>query len=472
MMTDSPCPDSDAASRFFSNYLICLDKNSIPEKQRRWYVRRIEEFIKAHSGRKIKSLSPKDITHYFDVLGRQNHLSGWQFSQCIDAIRILYCDLLSTSASKEVDWNHWLYHARQLEIDHPSVARQLTPEELSYIKERNGTGPLQDVRKAHHELLVRFTTEIRRRGYSYRTEQSYEQWICRYILFCKGQNPELMGHHEVKAFLEYLAIRRQVSSNTQNQALCALVFLYDQVLGNKLGDLETFTKAKRPRNLPVVLSRSEVTALLNRMEGIQRLLASLLYGTGMRLTEGLRLRVLDLDFAYHRIHVHQAKGKKDRYVPLPTSLNDDLRHQIGEVKRLHAQDLADGYGEVLLPDALQRKYPGAGRELRWQFLFPSTRLAVDPHGGSIRRHHLHESALQKAIKRAASACDFNKRVGCHTLRHSFATHLLEANYDIRTVQELLGHANVSTTMIYTHVLNRPGVGVFSPLDQPLSPTAR
>jgi integrase len=190
-------------------------------------------------------------------------------------------------------------------------------------------------------------------------------------------------------------------------------------------------------------------SLLDQLQGIHKLLASLLYGTGMRLLEGIRLRVQDIDFAYHRIHVHQAKGKKDRYVPLTNTLAEDLREQIEVVRQLHEQDLATGFGE-----------------LKWQFLFPSGRLAVDPYGGKIRRHHLHESGLQKAVKRAATTCSINKRVGCHTLRHCFATHLLEANYDIRTVQELLGHAHVSTTMIYTHVLSRPGVGVFSPLDKP------
>jgi integron integrase len=207
-------------------------------------------------------------------------------------------------------------------------------------------------------------------------------------------------------------------------------------------------------------------SLLDQLQGIHKLLASLLYGTGMRLLEGIRLRVQDIDFAYHRIHVHQAKGEKDRYVPLTNTLAEDLREQIEVVRQLHEQDLATGFGEAVLPDALERKYPNAGHGLKWQFLFPSGRLAVDPYGGKIRRHHLHESGLQKAVKRAATTCSINKRVGCHTLRHCFATHLLEANYDIRTVQELLGHAHVSTTMIYTHVLSRPGVGVFSPLDKP------
>ena len=364
IMSDSPVNVPDAASRFFDNYLKCLNKASIPEKQRRWYVKRVEEFIKAQNGLKIKTLSGNDIAHYFETIGRQNRLSGWQFHQCIDAIRILYCDLLSTCVCQEVEWRYWQDSAKQLDFDHPTTARQLTPDELSYIKERKGEGPLNQIRTTHHGLLVRFTREIRRRGYAYRTEQSYEQWICRFIIFCKGVAPEEVAVDEVKSFLDYLAIRRRVSASTQNQALNALVFLYKQVLRRELGELGAFVRAKRPRNLPIVLSRSEVSALLAQLEGTQNLVASLLYGTGRRLLEGLRLRVQDIDFDYQRIHVHQAKGKKDRYVPLPNTLVEDLRQQINEVQRLHAQDVAAGYGEVILPDALALKYTNAGRELK------------------------------------------------------------------------------------------------------------
>ncbi len=467
-MNDIPTIVPDPVSRFYDNYLKCLLKASIPEKQRPWYVRRVEEFIKAQNGIKIKQLVGTDIARYFDVIGRQNRLQGWQFYQCIDAIRILYCRLLESPACKEVDWQFWYDSARQLDVDHPTTARQYTPEQLNYLKARKGDGAVNQVRTDHRDLILRFTREIRRRGYAYRTEQSYEQWICRYILYCRGQAPEEAGPARVRAYLEHLAVNRGVSASTQNQALNALVFLYKHVLESELGELEAYARAKRPRNLPVVLSRGETVRLLANMTGIQKLVASLLYGSGMRLLEGLRLRVQDVDFDYGRIHVHQAKGKKDRYVPLPRSLVDELRQQINEVERLHRKDPGAGYGEVYLPDALVRKYPNAARELKWQYLFPSGRLAVDPHGGAVRRHHLHESAIQKAVKRAAATSRLNKRVGCHTLRHSFATHLLEANYDIRTVQELLGHANVSTTMIYTHVLDQPGVGVFSPLDMPVA----
>jgi integron integrase len=465
-MSDSPAIIPDATARFFDNYLACLDKAGIPHQQRRWYVKRVEDFIKAQKGHRIKSLSGSEIASYLEAIGRENRLAGWQFRQCVDAIRILYCDLLLTPTAQEVDWRFWADSASELEVDHPTTVHQLTPEEICFLKQRRDTGPMSRVRERHHDLLVSMTSEIRRRGYSYRTEQTYEQWVCRFILFCQDSSPEETGASELRSFLNYLSIHRNVSASTQNQALNALVFLFQQVLCRQMGELEGLVRARRPRNLPVVLSQKEASALLAAMQGMQKLVASLLYGTGMRLLEGLRLRVQDVDFEYRRILVHQAKGKKDRYVPLPASLADDLRLQIESVHQLHKRDLAAGHGEVRLPYALARKYPSAGRELKWQFLFPSGRLAVDPRGGTIRRHHLHESTLQKAVKRAASACHLHKRVGCHTLRHCFATHLLESGYDIRTVQELLGHANVSTTMIYTHILNRPGVGVISPLDRP------
>ncbi len=427
-------------------------------------MKHVEAFIKAQNGGKIKQVSRHGVDRYLEKIGRKGSLEGWQFYQHIDAIRILYCQLLQLPVGREVDWPFWYASARQLEADHPTLARQYTPEQLSYIKTRKGDGAVSQVRASHSELILRFTTEIRRRDYAYRTEQSYEEWICRFILFCDSRHPDETGPDEVRAYLEHLAVHRGVSASTQNQALNALVFLFKQVLGRDLGDLESFVRAKRGRHLPVVLSQHETSALLAQLKGIHTLIASLRYGSGMRLLEGVRLRVQDIDFDYGRIHVRQGKGKKDRYVPLPRTLVAALKTQIAEVARLHGEDLEAGYGEVHLPDALARKYPNAGRELKWQYLFPSGRLAVDPRGGAVRRHHLHESVIQKAVKRAADAAGLNKRVGCHTLRHCFATHLLEANFDIRTVQELLGHANVSTTMIYTHVLDRPGVGAFSPLD--------
>lgn len=420
-------------------------------------MKHLEDFIKSQIGRTIKQLTSANIHSYFERLGRERRLPGWQFAQCIHALRILYREQLHSTVCGEIDWDYWMASARELESDHPTTARQLSLEELTSLKARRGEGLLQQTRKRHGDLLVHLASESRRRGYWYRTKQTYEQWVCRYLLFCGNTTPDGAGAAEVRAFLEYLAVRRNVSASTQNQPRNALVFLYDKVLERELGELEAFARERWPRDLPVVLSRRDVRALLDRLEGCHRLLASLLYGTGMRLLEGLRLQVQDIDFAYRRIHVHQAKGRKDRYVPLQDSLAEELRRQIATVRRLHEEDLATGYGEVVLPDALQRRYPNASRELKWQFLFPSGRLAVDPRGGKVRRHHLHESSLQKAVQRAAAACGIQRRAGFHRLRHCFATHLLEANHDIRTAQELLGHADVSTTMIYTHVLTGRGV---------------
>lgn len=260
-------------------------------------------------------------------------------------------------------------------------------------------------------------------------------------------------------------VRRNVAASTQSQALNALVFFYKNVLEHPLSEQIAFPHSKKPRRLPVVLTRDEVQRLFNHFRHpTQRLMANLLYGCGMRLMECVRLRVLDVDFGYQQILVRNGKGKKDRVVPLPTRLAGELRGQIEKIKTLHAKDLDEGFGRVYLPHALSRKYPNAEKEFRWQYVFPSAKLSTDPRSGITRRHHVHENGLQKHIKVAAEQAGIDKKVSCHTLRHSFATHLLESGYDIRTVQELLGHADVSTTMIYTHVLNRPGLSVTSPFD--------
>jgi integron integrase len=305
---------------------------------------------------------------------------------------------------------------------------------------------------------------IRRRNYSYRTEEAYVQWIRRFIYFSGRRHPAELGAAEVTAFVSHLARERDVAAATQNQALSALLFLYKEVLGQPLPWLDELERAKRPARLPTVLTREEVERLLAAMRGTKRLMASLLYGSGLRLTECLKLRVKDIDFGYRQVLVRDGKGAKDRVSMLPASLVEPLKRQLQVAKLLHDADVAAGYGEVELPDALARKYPRAPYEWAWKFVFPSARLAVDPRTGAIRRHHVYENFVTRGVKRAAHAARIDKHVSCHTLRHSFATHLLEAGYDIRTVQELLGLADVSTTMIYTHVLNKGGRGVASPLD--------
>ena len=317
----------------------------------------------------------------------------------------------------------------------------------------------------HPGLLEKVRECLRVRHYSLRTEEAYLGWIKRFVWFHGKRHPRDMGAAEVEAFLTDLAVKRNVSAATQNQALAALLFLYKEVLGIQLPWLDEIVRAKRSKHLPTVLTVREVGAVLARLEGTVGLIAPLLYGTGMRLLEGLRLRVKDVDFDMRQITVRDGKGAKDRVTMLPAALVEPLRAHLAQVKALHEEDLAGGYGAVWLPDALMVKFPNAPKEWGWQYVFPAGSFAADPVSGVRRRHHVQEQAVQRAMRKAALAAKIAKPVSPHTLRHSFATHLLESGYDIRTVQELLGHKDVSTTMIYTHVLNRGGKGVVSPLDR-------
>ena len=314
-------------------------------------------------------------------------------------------------------------------------------------------------------LLDQLRETIRRLHYSRRTEEAYAHWIKRFIYFSGRRHPAVLGAAEVTAFLNDLARERNVAAATQNQALSALVFLYREVLGTALPWLDELERVRRPARVPTVLSPGEVGRLLAGMRGTKWLMASLLYGAGLRLRECLRLRVKDVDFEYRQIVVRDGKGAKDRVTMLPGSVIEPLRAHLARVRELHEEDLARGLGDVELPHALARKYPRAPCEWGWKFVFPSAKLSVDPETGVIRRHHVFETYLVRGVKAAARAAGLAKHVTCHTLRHSFATHLLERGYDIRTVQELLGHADVSTTMIYTHVLGRGAGGVRSPLDR-------
>lgn len=317
---------------------------------------------------------------------------------------------------------------------------------------------------ARPRLLDQVHDAIRRRYFSRRTEQAYVHWIKRFIYFTGKRHPATVGESEVTAFLNHLAAERRVAASTQNQALSSLLFLYKEVLGHELGWLDGLQRPTRPPRLPTVLTRPEAERLLAQLVGTRWLLASFLYGAGLRVIECLRLRVKDVDLAYRQILIRDGKGEKDRVTMLPEILVAPLRAHLERVRLLHARDLHEGYGDVHLPYALARKYPRAGREWCWQYIFPSKNRSMDPDDRIVRRHHLDESVPQRAVKEAARAAGIAKHVNCHTLRHSFATHLLEAGYDIRTVQELLGHSDVSTTMIYTHVLNKGGRGVKSPLD--------
>lgn len=314
------------------------------------------------------------------------------------------------------------------------------------------------------KLLEVMRDILRARHYSPRTEEAYCSWVRRFIRFHGLRHPADMGVEEINTFLTHLAVKKKVSDSTQNQALSALLFLYRYVLGVDIGNLGDVVRARKSHHLPVVMTRSETRAVIERMRGDAHLMASLLYGSGIRLSECVSLRVQDLEFERHEVLVFSGKGNKDRVTMLPESLSGPLQVHLRKVRSIHEQDLADGWGRVFIPDGLARKYPTAPTEWKWQWVFPQRRRWRDPHTGEQGRHHLDASILQRAVRVAAREAGVEKRVGCHTFRHSFATHLLAAGYDIRTIQELLGHRSVNTTMIYTHVLNRGGHGVKSPLD--------
>jgi integron integrase len=317
----------------------------------------------------------------------------------------------------------------------------------------------------HLLLLDELRSRIRAKHLSPRTEQAYASWAARYIRFHHGRHPARLGAAEIDAFLTHLSARRKVAASTHNQAASALLFLYREVLGVQVEGLRSkVVRARAPSRLPIVLTPTEVRSVLNRLHGVHRIAGTLLYGSGMRLMECMRLRVKDLDFERREIVIREGKGDRDRVTMLPEAIRAELGRYLQGVRDRHDLDTRSGAGWVPLPTALERKSPHAGCEWAWQWVFPATRILVDPATGRRRRHHLHPSSVQRAVKAAVRQSGISKRATCHTFRHSFATHLLEAGYDIRTVQELLGHRNVRTTMVYTHVLNRGGLGVRSPAD--------
>ena len=315
------------------------------------------------------------------------------------------------------------------------------------------------------KLLDQVRYAIRTRHYSPRTEEAYVHWIRRYIVFHGKKHPSTLGEADISVFLTWLAVERKVSASTQNQALSSVLFLYKHVLGIEIGAVPSVVRARTPERLPVVLSREEIAAILKQLTGTMQLIVMLLYGTGVRIEECVDRRVKDLDFDRHQVIVRQGKGRKDRVTMLPSAAREVLTRHLADVRRMHERDLAKGFGRVVLPFALDRKFPNAPTEWRWQFVFPAGRICRDPRFGPPSRYHLHESVVQKALAEATGRAGITKRVSPHVMRHSFATELLENGYDIRTVQELLGHRDVSTTMIYLHVMRKGALGVKSPMDR-------
>ena len=435
---------------FWKNFKKAAIESGVKDTVAEGYVNWSQQFAESIKGIPLRSRSKKDVIDFLHKLSLQKGIDGWQVEQAAKALEFLYRDFLNID----------------LGVDPDKYLRDETSSKKntgSFIF-KDTVISQQDIVTRYKELFDRFRSELRILHYSLRTERSYEMWIRRFLAFHNKGPVDDFGASEIKAYLDYLAQTRNVAASTQNQALNAIVFFYDKVMNLDPGEFDDFIRAKRPARMPEVLTRNEVNRLFEKMNGANLLMAGLLYGAGLRLMECLRLRVKDIDFETHQILVRDGKGRKDRVTILPQKYAPLVREQLIYVKTLYQKDLEAGTEGVSLWPSFERKSPHAAKEWIWQYVFPSAQLSVDPRTKKVKRHHLHFSNLQKAVKAAAQKADISKRVTCHTLRHSFATHLLESGYDIRTVQELLGHADVSTTMIYTHVLNKRGVAVKSPAD--------
>ena len=399
-------------------------------------------------------------------MAASDNFQEWQVSQARIALKNLYQKYLTPQASDAVIALDALLHGYNATNSSDAVGVVAgTRRQGHFFLDQGDPAP---VRERFAEQFARFRTTMRTLHYSIRTEQSYEQWLVRYLLFNLASDL-VPGTDAVRTYLGYLAEVKKVAASTQAQALNALVFYHGRVLGEELGDFADFARARRPQRLPVVMSGTEAKALLARMNGMHHLMAAIMYGSGLRLMECVRLRVQDIDFGRQQIIVRAGKGDKDRATVMPGYIVEKLHAQLKRVKEMFDVDCTNaGFGGTTIASALARKYPQAAREWMWQYVFPSSSLVLHQESGTLRRHHLHETSIQKAVKLAARKSGLTKHVTCHTLRHSFATHLLESGYDIRTIQELLGHKDVSTTMIYTHVMQRGAQGVRSPLDRLLA----
>ncbi|WP_078118457.1 integron integrase [Thiosocius teredinicola] len=452
---------SRAIELFWHNYFSVLERSRVSVDVRPYYRKHIERYINAHRGLKLADHLPAQVNRYLTERGRDTYLKEWQFRQIVDALRLLFCGLVSPDWAASFDWLAWKVYARTLAADHVTLSRDARPGELAAPTHNVLVTRLRKHLADHHAAFV---TTLRVRHMAERTEQTYEHWLARFFAFLDWPPVERVETRDITRFLEHLAVHRRVAAATQHIAMNALVFLFREVLGKDLEFGGSFSRAAAKRKIPVVLTQDEVRILLQQLDGRTLLMASLMYGTGMRVMECVRLRVQDIDFGYKQITVRRGKGDKDRVVPLPMKLVPQLHEHLADIKLMHDGDLASGFGAAYLPPALARKYGNAVHALAWQYVFPAMRLSVDYASGETRRHHIHESTLQKAIREAARRAGIDKRVTSHTLRHSFATHLLQSGKDIRVIQELLGHADLATTMIYTHVLKKGGLGVESPLD--------
>jgi integron integrase len=440
----------------WSKFHDALREESVPEEKLRWYTGWVTRFANHQRERPLLGRGPEDAEDFLRALSERPDIDLWMVRQAAHSLSIFYRSVLGVRwASRWRREGTITCGSGKREGVKPPPAGTVEQGDLRGGASAGGAG-------GSGEWAERLRSVMRTGNYSLSTERAYATWIGRFLSYCadRSREPDSGGARD---FLEHLAVDREVAAATQSQALNAIVFFFEHLLGRPL-EIIDFPRSRRPRHLPTVLSREEVRRFLGELGAPYALMGGLLYGAGLRLMECLRLRVKDIDFDCGQIVVRDGKGGKDRVTVLPARMRGPLEEHLAVVKTRHGKDLERGFGEVHLPAALERKSPGAPKEWAWQWVFPAERLSVDPRTGKVRRWHVHESALQKAVKRAARDAGIPKRVTCHTLRHSFATHVLESGYDIRTVQELLGHSDVSTTMIYTHVLNRPGIAVKSPMD--------
>ena len=443
---------SNKVNKFWDSYRQAAIASGVPVKNAEGFVKWAEKFAVATKGKQLRERSAADIRKFLFELSIQRSIQPWQVHQAEEALVFFYEGFLKLDLG--LNTVRPLVPAPGISNSNFKTPQQFKDRVLSKTEEKARYG----------ELYSRFRSAMRVRHYSIRTERAYEQWIGRLLSFYKAKPADSIDADDIQRYLNYLAEERKVAASTQNQALNAIVFFFKEVLKRDPGDFSDFVCAKRSQHIPEVLTRSEVESLLDAMSGVTQLMAGLLYGAGLRLMECIRLRVKDIDFETRRLTIRDGKGRKDRVTMLPERFQPLLEQQLEKARTIYEADLKKGVAGVYLWPGLDRKYPNAAKEWIWQYVFASNRLSVDPRSHTTRRHHVHASSLQKAVKNAAAKAGLSKRVTCHTLRHSFATHLLENGCDIRTVQELMGHSNVATTMIYTHVLNRPGISVKSPAD--------
>ena len=432
--------ESTLDTQFWLSYQNCLTKNCIKPQHIRWYVEWCRQFIKFIGALPLEDCQPEHVSAFLDNMIEKESIKDWQVGQARSALWHLFRDFL------QIDW----------------AVKGAGRRKVSLAEEQKKRPSLSS---EHQATIEKMRLALVGRQYAKRTIKAYLEWATRFLSYYPHRRVSDLDVASVKAYLTSLVDKHNVAVNTQKQALNALVFLFQESEERSLGDFSDFTRAKKPVRIPVVLTRDETVVLLAQLKPPFVLICHLLYGAGLRLLEVVRLRIADVDFAQGQIMVRDGKGRKDRVTLLPESSREPLKAQIEEVRRIHENDLQRNYGEVWLPNALSKKYPGAGRDWRWQYVFPATRVSVDQQSGRVGRHHYDETAVQRAVRNAAREIGMSKRVTPHTLRHSFATHLLESGTDIRTVQDLLGHADVSTTMIYLHVVKKAGAGVRSPLDR-------